>query len=183
MVAIAPIVWRQTLAIGRDADGVVTVIAEVRQTRGLRDTVTHDTITDPLEFALTYETPHGGGAGVHLLTPTFFWELFISPETLRLWAALAGTWHLNTLRPNCEHQPRSLKIPAIDPGQHYHTEYRRVVSALAPCSHGYVYGSDWLVQPLPETFLTELDALAKLTQGEIDASAHASALVEPYRKS
>lgn len=142
--------------LGTTADrSYVVVTLELRRHAGTWQTVTHETVTDPLELSLTGEVveyrhrePYAGGQVVDTLadivTPAPGWTLEEIAELATVW----DRWHLNTMRAACAHMtPADLaredngyggtRISTTDPRN------------TCPVS-GYRYGHAWLTELLPD---------------------------------
>jgi hypothetical protein len=62
-------------------------------------------------------------------------------------------WHMNTLNAACEHQDTG--APTCAPDWEAMSKEQ-----TARCPRGYVYGSAWLVNPLPASVLSHLERIA-----------------------
>ncbi len=160
---------RRVERLGTTSDrSYVVVTLELRTSEGNHQTVTHETITDPLTVSLTGEECInrfgrrdylGGGQIVDTLaditTPAPGWSLEEIRELRTLW----DRWHLNTMRAACAHMvPDDLaredngyggtRISTSDPRN------------VCPVS-GYKYGHAWLTEPVPADVVARLEYLMR----------------------
>lgn len=83
----------------------------------------------------------------------------MTEATARRLVELADRWHLNTLRAGCAHQAPTVKR-LLASG----TPHRDLLDEVPPCPEtGYRYGHAWLVEPLPDEILVELEAFGLTT--------------------
>lgn len=118
-------------------------------------TTAHDTVTRPLDFAITTAVwrPDGrdivaGGATVEplrrLVTFAPGWDAGKVAQLADL-----ERWHLNGMQAGCSHQTVEWEESAYG--------RRPSLELTAPCPvTGYRYGSAWLLEPLPESFVPDL---------------------------
>jgi hypothetical protein len=128
------------------------VTVSVRMERMTRqdeyETVDHDKVREPLDFAITTDVWQpdqrdivSGGATVDPLRELVTYELGFTAEIAEELASL-GQWHLNGMTAACAHQERKAGLDS------------------PPCPvTGYRWGQAWLVRPLPEGFLDEVRGL------------------------
>lgn len=144
---------------------LVTVELRVErlQRRAVYETVNHEKVTEPYEFACTTSVwrPDGkdivaGGATTEPLLEaaehaTSWCPGFNAATALEL-AALGNIWHLNAMQAACAHQEvvwedsKYGRRPSLDD------------TPRCPQT-GYKYGSAWLVKPLPADFMDTLNRL------------------------
>lgn len=135
-------------------DGWILIDMRLHRLSGEFQTTEHETVTDPLQFAASGSQwlrrnsidCHSGGQMLDVLlgddvTP-------VAPWTRESLALLHSTWkacHLNGMKAGCAHQEVV-----------YETE-------TLPCeASGYRYGHGWLMEPLTETALADIEQLRGL---------------------
>ena len=151
----------------------LTVTVDVRMERLTRrdtyETVDHDTVIAPLDFALTTAVWHprkhdwvSGGATIEPLRKLISYTNGFDAHSVRELRRLAE-WHLNAMQAGCAHQtvvyedsdygrrPSLDLTPACPDIRSYHVVGGRVT--------GYRYGHAWLVRVLPDDFLSRVHAV------------------------
>lgn len=136
-----PYGYRQSLLVTVD-------IRMERLTRREYETVDHQMVREPLDFALTTSVwrPRlsdivSCGATVEPLRELSSYEPGWAAESVKELADLEE-WHLNAMSAACAHQKRNAGLDS------------------PPCPiSGYRWGSAWLVRPLPDGFLDKVRGL------------------------
>lgn len=157
--------------LGRTNDGdAVYVCIELRRQGGVKQTVEHEEITDPVELAVTGHTFEkfsrrwdidSGGQIVDTLKDLNPAKLAAgwTPEDVTALHDLWQRWHLNTMRAACAHQ----EVVYV-PGRYGGTEPS--LDKTPPCPHtDYTYGHAWLVEPLPEDVADQARRFAGMLDG------------------
>lgn len=145
---------------GRPGTGYVVVTLELRTREGEHTTVTHDTVTDPVEVSLTGEhyepwdhrgEPSSGGQIVDTLgdivTPAPGWDMGEVRELRTLWER----WHLNTMRAACAHMSDLVREDNGYGG----------TRITCTAGSGYTYGAAWLTEPVPDDVVARLRYLMR----------------------
>jgi len=141
----------------------LTVTIEIRaerlQRRETYETIEHETVSEPLGFALTSAVwdPSrtdwiAGGATVEPLREVVE-RGTVSPrltsDGLARLADIGERWHLNDVKAGCAHQ-----TVVYEDGEYGR---RPSLTLTEPCPMtGYRYGSSWLIEPLPDGLLDEV---------------------------
>ena len=137
--------------LGTDADGgYVVVDVRLEPIHGDHETITHDTVTGGLRFAISGEhyakgerrgNPSRAGQCIEslgeIVKPAAGWTLEEIAELAKLW----DRWHLNDLRAACSH------MKPFPQGARATTE--EWANRPTCPDTGYRYGNSWLVEPLP----------------------------------
>lgn len=146
------------ILIGRtDAGEKVYVSARLERQAGEWQTVTHETVSSPLEVAFQGTVVRKGGSITRdgdIITSGQIDRAYLrrvggllatgwSVEDVRKLADLWDEWHLNAMQAGCAHQ-----TPVYEDGRYG----RRVDLDNTPACPvtGYKYGSAWLTRPLPD---------------------------------
>lgn len=128
------------------------VTVSVRMERQARqeeyETVNHDMVEEPLDFSITTSVwmPNrsdivAGGATMEPLKYLVKYENGFN-ETTAWRLVVMDYWHGNGMRPGCAHQKRDAGLDS------------------PKCREsGYRWGSKWLVEPLPDGFLEEVQSI------------------------
>lgn len=146
----------------------VVVTLELRTREGEHTTITHGTVTDPVEVSLTGEQCIerfgrrdylGGGQNVDTLAdivnPAPGWTLAEIRELATLW----DRWHLNTMRAACAHMvPGDL---AREDNGYGGTRISTSDPRNTCPESGYRYGHAWLTEPVPADVVARLDYLMR----------------------
>lgn len=134
--------------------GYVVVDVTLGATEGTHQTVAHESITAPVRLSITGEAyekherrgdPSRAGQCADALDeitePAPGWTL----DEIRELRALWDRWHLNDLRAACAHMP-------ADARERWDRRER------VECSEGsgYLFGTAWLVEPLPDEVVTRV---------------------------
>lgn len=110
-----------------------------------KQTITHETITGYKTLSICGD--HGQNRE-EIADINNYKELFISENDLKTITEVWERWHLNDLKPNCIHQT------SFNCNVGNFTE--QAAEQTAKCPNGYNYGSQWLVEPLPENIITDI---------------------------
>ena len=160
--------------------GYVVVTVELRTLQGEYVTTEHGTISDPLELSVQAsqyapydrkDNPSASGQARESLSevtePAAGWTLEEIAELRTLWER----WHLNTMRAACAHMPADA---------HELWDRREVVTCEA--GSGYMYGTSWLVEPLPAEVVERVRHLMRDRSADLYRSRGYDAFGKPIQE-
>ena len=159
-------VFSRTIKVARDNNNcVITLDIEIKHSDRERDTVNHSKIKgyEMLSISGMGKNPHRNdcdyaGQIYDEITPSNIKTYYIKRKTLNEILYIWREWHINDLRPNCEHQT------AFDCNIDDYTERAKVETKK--CPKGYAYGSAWLVEPLPRDIVSRIKILIERADKE-----------------
>lgn len=136
----------------------VTVDLRIEQRAGAYETVDHESIAGPLDFAITAQIWQ---PKEHDIVASGRDEIFADLDSHALGKdasdflrRAADEWHLNAMQAGCAHQ---VILPEIPDGVGALDRIGWFLDNVPPCPvTGYKYGSKWLVKPLLDSWLREL---------------------------
>jgi len=164
------LLWKRSLAIGRDSDGNrITLEARLYETDG-GETITHRKIVKALSLSITGEgTQPGksdiefGGQIVDSVRDVVMAKPTVDPSRLLRIAELWERWHLNDLKAGCIHQQEdeaSIKAAAADDPARRAKLTSALLDLVEPCPvTDYEYGHAWLIEELPSEVIDEIKHL------------------------
>ena len=140
---------------GRNIDVTVSIRMEWLTRQDTYETVTHEHVSRPLDFAITtavWQPSHrdivSGGATVEPLTQLISYAPGWDEEKVSALLSLAP-YHLSAMQAGCAHQEVV-----------YERDGRPSLDETEPCPlTGYKYGHAWLVEELPDGFLETVEEL------------------------
>jgi hypothetical protein len=138
--------------------GVIRLDVRLQEFSGKFETIDHQWVDNYVRFSISARVYHGYGCAYCGQIQDYLRNLRTAEWSRKTDRARVKTvlnvwdrWHLNDLHANCVHQAE-IGTSGADWKARQADETRK-------CPEGYVYGSKWLVEPLPDDVIARIKAL------------------------
>lgn len=141
----------KTIYIGKTNEGSVTLTLNLEKHTGNFTTTDHRNIESFTGLSICGDILNGSSGQIRETLKEGLTEYVVPKENVDRILGIWEMYHLNDWNAGCVHQNH------VDNNVDNWTELAAIETAK--CPHGYVYGSSWLVQEIPEEILKEIKML------------------------